>query len=247
MKIEKYQGCGNDFIISETKNISSEKIKKLCHRQLGFGADGLIYFNKANNLVKFFNADGSHATVCGNGLRCLGNYLFRHRLFSQEIIVRCENKEYLLTIVKKNPIIIKVDFPLNKPVIKEVKLLIDNKEYIVFLLNVGNDHAVLFNVKEDEDIAHQIVNELGDININFVNIISNEEILVKTFERGVGFTFSCGSGSLASVIVANYLQLVNQEVKIKVSIGELKVSLDNAYSIIGSAEFIYRGDNDEKI
>lgn len=245
MKIEKYQGCGNDFIITEEKITQSKIIKKLCHHKLGFGADGLIYFNRINNSVKFFNSDGSKANVCGNGLRCLGYYLVRQNLFYKDITIKCENKKYLLTIISKSPFIIKVDFPLKKPLIKETTLFLNEKNHKVYLINVGNSHAIIFNQQGTEEIAHQIVDKLGNININFVDVLSNIEISVKTFERGVGFTSSCGSGSLASVITANYLHLVDQEVTIKVAIGELKVNLTNAYSLIGSAEFVYRGDNDE--
>ena len=215
MIFEKYQGCGNDFIIVNGK-YNSSLAKKLCKRNINIGADGLIIIN--DNVIKFYNADGTKAKICGNGLRCVGNYLFNHHLLIKQKEIICEKQKYLINVIDNNTF--KVDFPLN---------------------------CILLNYPAKEKIAKEIIKYDKELNVSFVKIINRKLIKIKTYERGVGFTLSCGSASLASSIILNKLNLIDQEVNIKVTEGNLKVSLKQEYSLIGSSKFVYKGEINERI
>ena len=117
----------------------------------------------------------------------------------------------------------------------------------MYLIDVGNKHCILLNYPAKEKIAKEIIKYDKELNVSFVKIINRKLIKIKTYERGVGFTLSCGSASLASSIILNKLNLIDQEVNIKVTEGNLKVSLKQEYSLIGSSKFVYKGEINERI
>lgn len=238
MIFEKYQGCGNDFIIVNG-NYNSSLAKKLCNRHLNIGGDGLIVIN--DNKIKFYNADGSKAKICGNGLRCVGNYLFNHHLLSKQKEIICEKKKYIINKIDDD--IYKIIFPLDNVNYKKYQI----NKYLVYLIDVGNKHCVLLNYQANEKIAKEIIKYDNELNVSFVKIINRKLIKVKTYERGVGFTLSCGSASLASSIILNQLNLVDQEINIKVKEGILKINLNKEYSLFGSSKFVYKGEINERI
>jgi len=244
MKIEKYHGCGNDFIIINQKidNIALLS-KKLCSRHLGVGADGLIIIDEDNLFVRFFNADGGEANVCGNGLRCLGLYLYKHNTFSKEIFVNTKTEQYKLMMIESN--IVKVIFPLKNVSVNSMIISIDEKDYNVMLIDVGNKHCIILNQTPDEIIVQKIAEQFENTNISFVTIENRFKIRVNTYENGVGFTLSCGSASLSSAICLYTLGLIDDKVNIDVDYGKLQVNVQE-YSLTGSANYVFQGEIDEE-
>lgn len=249
MKIEKYQGCGNDFLItSEFNSNFSSLAKTLCNRHLSFGGDGLIYVDLDNYFVRFFNKDGSEASLCGNGLRCVGLYLYRKGLFVDQIEIETVKHKYQLIIENISPFIVKIVLPISKINISKKIIKIDKQAYNLSLIDVGNKHAICFDeeAKISHYIAREISRKLHNINVNFVRIINRNCIRVLTYERGVGFTLSCGSGSFASALILFNKSLINELVNIEVNEGSLSINVMNL-SISGSAKYVFTGENDEQL
>ena len=227
MEFYKYQGTGNDFVMldnrsGEWNNLSIEHIQKLCDRRFGIGADGLIKINAAEGVdfeVDYYNSDGSKS-FCGNGARC--SVAFAN----------------FLSIFKNNKTVFTAIDGLHEAEINEdiVKLKMGDVEIINSdgddsVLDTGSPHYVKyvedisnFNVfAEGNSIRNSANYQEKGINVNFVENISDDEIFVRTYERGVeDETYSCGTGVTASALT--FLQKSNlTSIKVKTLGGDLKV------------------------
>nr|WP_314496190.1 diaminopimelate epimerase [uncultured Chryseobacterium sp.] len=254
MEFYKYQGTGNDFVMidnrsGEWNHLSVESIKKLCDRRFGIGADGLIKINTAEGVdfeVDYYNSDGSKS-FCGNGARC--SVAFAHSLS-----VFNTNKTVFTAIDGIHEAEISGDI---------VKLKMSDVETISSdgndsVLNTGSPHYVkyveniaAFNVFEaGKNIRNSENYQENGINVNFVENISDGEIFVRTYERGVeDETFSCGTGVTASALT--FLQNNNlTSIKVKTLGGDLKVYAEksgNAFREIwleGPAKQVFYGKVD---
>ena len=199
LNFSKYEGTGNDFVLVDDRNhlfsIDSEKIVKLCHRQYGIGSDGLILLRPSEHAdfsMCIFNRDGSEAQMCGNGLRCLVQFLIdlgeKKKTFCIEI-----HKKIYSCIVKDGLIYI----DMGVPAIVETQ-----RDGIV--IDAGTLHFVRFveELATFDQEAQQRFSTIG-ININYAKIESFNTIRMRTFERGVEQeTLSCGSGATATCMVA---------------------------------------------
>lgn len=210
----KYQGLGNDFILIDQRSnasfFSKLLIQRLCHRQKGIGADGLILLSDskiADYRMCIFNADGSEPTMCGNGLRCL--FSFVQSLGETRPSLQIETKAGIFFCQKKDDAV-----AVNLGVPKVLYWPIDLSEGKLFVLNTGVPHAVLF-VDPIEKIAVEDVGRKirfhpqfapDGVNVNFVSMTSFDSLKVRTYERGVEKeTLSCGTGSAAAAYVASQI------------------------------------------
>lgn len=276
----KMQATGNDFIII---NCITEKFRYslsnltefLCNRKFGVGADGVIFLypgKKCKFKMRIFNSDGSEAEMCGNGIRCLAKYLFENELIDKtefEIETYAGIKKIELIVENKKVIGVKVDmgkpifeynripviFPniLNKE-LENIKIQINKKIYEVFVISMGNPHAVCFvdNLEEIE------LEELGPIienyryfpnktNVEFVQILDRNRIKILVWERGVGRTLSCGTGTCAASVIANLKKSTNDELTVELEGGILKTVYnkeENIIKLIGNAEKVFEGKID---
>lgn len=230
----KYHGTGNDFIMIDNRNLSfpaeEDLIKYLCDRRFGIGADGLILLQNHPNHdfeMRYFNSDGREASMCGNGGRCVV-------AFAEQLGIIKEHTDFLAFdgIHKasfKNNVI-----ELSMSDVTDVK-----KKDDIFLLDTGSPQAVLFvNRLETIDvfklgceIRYRTDISQNGVNVNFVEIKSESEIKIRTYERGVETeTWSCGTGSVASAIVSS-LQFKNSEaehsVEVHVKGGKLRISFES--------------------
>lgn len=257
----KYHGTGNDFIMLDLrkKNIveNTSLFRKLCDRNFGIGADGIISIQNdeiSDFYMKYYNSDGKKSSMCGNGGRCVIS-------FSKELGIIKDKKTYFRAedgyhygFIKDNLVSVKL---IN---LKKTEIIIHLKQHI--FLNTGSPHYVLF-VKDDIqkiDVYREgrrirlnnpyIVNE--GVNVNFVKILEKNILFVRTYERGVEKeTLSCGTGVTAAVIAAyetNRLPYNDEnKVKVKTSGGNLFVSLkktEKGYEDIylnGPTEFVFKG------
>ena len=273
IKFQKFQGTGNDFIIINESDLTNEDYsdlaKKICDRHYGVGADGMIVVSestKADIRMKFYNADGSIASMCGNGIRCFSKFVYENGLINRksfnvetlagimkpEVIVDDDGKVTFVKVNLGKPIFTSKERPLsnaNKYFIDEEIIVGENCLNISSLV-IGTIHTVLFvNDFNDLDIKY-IGQSIGynnifpaKTNVNFCKIINDKNIEVITWEKGVGITLACGTGAAASAIVSSILKNCDKKVNVKVLGGNLVIEQkDNEIFMTGDAEFICRGE-----
>ena len=226
LKFAKYQGTGNDFIIFEIDEVKELEYSKLaqsvCNRHFGIGADGMIVVAPSNNAsiqMIFYNADGTRATMCGNGIRCFAKYVYDHRLVERNTftvetlagiltveVLHHNDFESLVKINMGNPQYIHETMPTTvggDAFINQV-LTLDKEDYVVSSLFMGTTHTILFvdNIDEKEAIRlgkaieHHFIYP-QKTNVNFCKVLDSKNIEVLTWEKGVGLTLACGTGSAA--------------------------------------------------
>ena len=275
---EKYQGNGNDFIVIESrgnylyKNYEINKffdIKKICNRQFGIGADGVIFIEEPfeDNYAKMiiFNSDGSEAQMCGNGIRCLVEYLHvNDSMNNKNIEYKIETKAGL-KIAKyiNDEITVKMGVPIlesqNIPTTIEKKInSIPSHEFIEknfnnkgYAVGMGNPHLIFF-VQDLDSIA---LSTLGPIfennelfpektNVHFCQILNRDNIKVKVWERGAGPTLACGTGACAIHVAAYKLGLCNSVTIVSLPGGNLKIDWskdDSEVMMTGNAKKVFSG------
>lgn len=268
MNITKMQGLGNDFIIIEdTEGINySELSKKLCAHRLSVGADGIIIVcksDKADTRMRIINADGSEAEMCGNGIRCFARYVYDKGIVSDTDMT----VETLAGIM--SPKIVKdagqtlVTVDMGSPYFEREKISmvgtgsalltsirVDNRDVKVSSLLMGVPHTMVFG----DELSDEEVCELGPkiekneaypkkTNVNFVRIIDDKTIYVKTWERGAGLTLACGTGSCASVVASSILGKTGREVDVILAAGQLHIKYEQEDKVFmtGSAEYVFEG------
>ncbi len=254
-------GAGNDFVLIDNRDgavtLNRDQIAKLCHRQRGVGADGLILLRPPKGegdwAWDFYNADGSEAEMCGNGARCFASYI-QHTIGGDGTLsfesacglIHAEIGDTAVTVNLTAPTGLALD---------EIISTTDG-EKSVHSLNTGVPHAVL--IVEDADAA--MVASLGEelrhhdhfapagTNVNFVQIISSGKIRVRTYERGVGETLACGTGVSASGIIAAELNNWPPNVQVQVLGGDtLGVAFErngeaiSNVQLTGPAQFVFEG------
>lgn len=265
MKFYKYEATGNDFILfkNEVKR-PNDLALSICDRHFGIGADGILFPSKshvADIKMNYYNSDGTLATMCGNGIRAFTRFLLDEKIISKnnfniETLAGIINVEVLNGLIKVN---------LNKPLtnLKEPFLskkvdhleLVNINEFKGYLINTGVLHTVLF--KEDNKTFNLLVNSiniqqndlfLNQTNVNYVEVLNDDTIKVDTYERGSGFTLSCGTGVGASAYVAYKLNKVKSNiVNVLVIGGNLKVEIINdLIYLIGPANKIGSGIYERK-
>lgn len=271
MEFVKMHGTGNDFIFLldlDNKYVGQESklARKLCHRRFGIGADGIVLVRKshiADVKMVIVNSDGSSANMCGNAIRCFGKYVFENNIINKKIITvetgdgvkeleLSINNDKRVETVKVYMGEISFDgslIPLkNKDKLIDEDIVINGKNYRVSSILVGVPHTVVFIDDENYDVTEGKYIEKYELfeegtNVNFVKVIDDENILVKTWERGAGATYSCGTGCSASVVICNKLNLTKEKVNVKVPGGMLRIELEGSSNyMIVDAEFICRGE-----
>lgn len=262
----KLHGNGNDFILIDEfrkeiipDNKKSEFAVKYCSRRFGIGADGVLYLQgseKANIGMKIFNADGSEAEMCGNGIRCLVKYALDKGYIKGE--ARVETLAGVLSITSHVANGTWISVNMGRPEFAREKLpaegtgdfiQVSMHGYEVSAVNTGVPHAVIFV----ESLKDTLLADAPKIrydpmfpkgtNVNFARVESKNEISVRTYERGVeDETLSCGTGSLACVAVARRLGKTGDRVKVHTKGGELVITIKDDYAFMeGQAKRVFEG------
>jgi diaminopimelate epimerase len=250
MQFYKYQGTGNDFIMingfEEDFNLSQPEIELLCHRRFGIGADGLIVLKKSENYdfeMLYHNADGHVGSMCGNGGRCTVQFAFDLGLIGNKTKFIAADGEHEAEVTAE---------VVSLKMGEISKKSIQNGDFFV---NTGSPHIVRF-VDDIKDF--EVFNEgkqirysdfwtkQGGANVNFTEQIGENEIFVRTYERGVeDETYSCGTGVTAAAIIASEQKSLSSPVKIKTLGGNLSVIFDNSFKniyLVGPAKKVYLGE-----
>ena len=244
MRFWKMEGLGNDFVVVVgSHSFSTSEIAALCDRRRGVGADGVLVVSGDRDRVgmSYFNADGSEAEMCGNGLRCVARLavdlgMTDRREFSVDTPggprrVKVSSSEVAAEL---------------GPVTVGEKRRIGNRDF--HLVSVGNPHAVSW-VEGLEGIrlaatgrALQDVFSEG-INVEMVRVDTPGEISMRVWERGVGETSACGTGAVAAVAAGFAQGLTREKVEVKLVGGAAQVTLEGGTSwITGPARLVYRGE-----
>lgn len=257
MNIEfyKYQGTGNDFILLDNRKniydgITSSQVKELCDRHFGIGADGVMLLNTKEGYdfeMIYYNADGNAGSMCGNGGRCIVKFAS---------ILGIKKKEYTFLATDGAHV---AEMDLDKEVSLKMQD-VNNVEFLLnyYLLNTGSPHYVK-NVKnvagidvvaEGRKIRNSKEFAVKGVNVNFVEIISDDEIFVRTYERGVeDETLSCGTGVTASALISAHNDKGFNRVEVKTPGGNLNVEFEKISDtefiniwLSGPAELVFAGE-----
>jgi len=282
IKITKMQGCGNDFVLldydqyvkgleNKKWNDMSEAAVKLCDRNFGIGADGLIIPNNDTDEADigwfFYNSDGSTAQMCGNGIRCFAKYSVDTGLVNKkEFTVKT-----LAGIIKPNLMengLIRVN--MSKPILQPEKIPFipnDNLNYKISVkdrifegnaISMGNPHFIIF-VNGDEDIL-SLAKEYGPIieraaefpektNVEFVKIRSYKKIDLRVWERGCGITLACGTGACAAVVAGILNGYIENSVDVNLLGGTVRIDWNGSKQfeqedvfMTGPAEYVFTAE-----
>ena len=240
---EKMSGTGNDFVIIDNRALGltadeqPEMAKKICRRMFSLGADGLIFIEQssvADFSWNFYNADGSVAEMCGNGSRCVARFAFEH-----EIAGKTMRFETLAGIIEAEVCgeegAVRVKMPKPYDFKSDLSLRLDDKARSVTCVNTGVPHAVVFVEEDDVPVKkwgrkvrfHELFEPKG-VNANFVKRLANGKLKVRTYERGVeDETMACGTGAVASALVASLQEGMTSPVEVVTSGGDtLKIFFD---------------------
>ena len=270
MDFTKMQGLGNDYIYINCIDKNYEKIysniSKLCNRNFGIGSDGVILIMKskiADFKMRIFNADGTEAEMCGNGIRCVGKFVYDKKLtVKQEIKIEtlCGIKTLKLKVINNKVTQVQVDMgepnfiPSQIPVIgdnNKKEINIENKKLKLMCVSMGNPHAVVVvdDVKKVNIEKYGPIIENNDIfpertNVEFVEILDNKNIKMRVWERGAKETLACGTGACASSVICNMEGLTENDVDVHLLGGVLHIKWDknnNHVYMSGPATIVYEG------
>ncbi len=276
IKFTKMHGCGNDYVYINgfTEKVPQEQkpefVRYVSDRHFGIGSDGAIFINPAEEAdfeMEMYNADGSRSEMCGNGMRCVGKYVYDYGLTDKtEFSVVSAGKIKYLTLTVEDgkavqirvnmgePILSPEEIPVvaeNTPVINEPITVLDT-EYKMTCVSMGNPHAVVFV----EDTASFPVNEIGPYfekhekfpnrtNTEFVQVVDRNHINMRVYERGTGETLACGTGCCASVVACVLNGLTDENVYVQVLGGVVQVEWNRAENIVymtGPAVTVFDGE-----
>lgn len=254
----KMQSCGNDYIyiIDLDERIKNEgKLSKiLSERRFFIGADGLILLRKsdiADFKMEIFNADGSVGAMCGNGIRCAGRLLYEKKLTDKKKL-KIETRSGIREVMLSNGGNVSVNIGKYRHIgrLFGENINISGIKFNVFLLSVGNPHAVLFTEKNIEHtdlkaVAEYVnLNIMNGVNVEIVNKLSDNRIKMRVYERGSGETLACGTGASAAVAALTEFKIISDKVvTVELVGGKLKVERrkDDTLLLSGKVKRVYDG------
>ena len=263
-------GLGNDFVlidcrdktVSDELSAISDISKRLCHRRFGVGADQVLLLypsNVADFKMVIFNADGSEVEMCGNGIRCFAKYIWDRKLSDKEVlsvetaagIIRPERRGQMVKVDMGEPVLEGRLIPVNLDgMVKDFPLIIEDKEFKITAVSMGNPHAVIFV----EDVDGFDLKRYGPkienhglfprrINVEFIQVLDSERIRMRVWERGAGETMACGTGASAAGVAASLKGFTGRRVNVMLAGGDLLIEWneDNHVYMTGPAVEVFEG------
>ena len=271
IKLTKMQGCGNDFVIMdyceyEKTNMSMEELaKKVCNRNFGIGADGMIIPKTDTKETDigwyFYNSDGSIAQMCGNGMRCFAKYVYDKGLINKKEFSVMTGAGIIKPQLLENG---NVKVNMGTPILEDEKIPFKgsrqlkalDREFEITPVSMGNPHCVIIGEGDPMEMAlkygpviekHEYFPE--KTNTEFVKVISKNEIDMRVYERGCGITLACGTGACASVVACVLNNLTEQKVKVNLLGGSVFVewqgnssNLTENIFLIGPANYTFTAE-----
>lgn len=274
MKFTKMEGCGNDYVYVngfENKVENPNKVSEIVsNRNFGIGSDGLIIVNPsevADFRMNMYNADGSEGKMCGNGIRCVAKFVYDYKMTDKKVIT-VETLSGIKTLVlnveddkvktvrvdmgspileaKEVPVISEKDKVINEPI------MINNKEYGITCVSMGNPHAITF-VDDTDSLDIEYIGPMFEkneifpdrVNTEFIQVVDRQTIKMRVWERGSGETLACGTGACASVVACVLNGKTDNAVTVKLLGGDLFIEYDeekNTVFMTGPAKISFTGD-----
>jgi diaminopimelate epimerase len=271
MKFWKMHGLGNDYIVIDNRDAkigdseAAELALKLCRRRFSVGADGVLFVSNsavADVKMRIFNADGSEAEMCGNGIRCFAKYCYENGIVRKsEALVEtlAGTKRVWLTV--ENGLVISVMVDMGVPVLERSKipmlgegtcinqnLQVNGETYKVTCLSVGNPHCVVFVENVDDFPVQHVGSKIEThrlfpkrTNVEFAQVLGEKEVKLRVWERGCGETLACGTGACATVVAGNLLKKFDGKVCVHLLGGDLEVEYTDRLFMNGPAEEVFEG------
>ena len=270
----KMHGLGNDYVYMDAihQNIENESslAQFVSNRNFGIGSDGLILICKsdvADFKMRMFNSDGSEAEMCGNGIRCVGKFVFDKGL-TNKTEVKIETLAGIKTLklnIKKGkvstarvdmgePILEPKEIPVisNEDIVKNLEISAENRNFRFTCVSMGNPHAITFV----EDTKNFDVEKYGKVievdknfprktNVEFIEVIDKNNIKMRVWERGAGETLACGTGACASTVACILNGLTDRKVNVELLGGTLEIEWnkeDNHVYMTGPAVTVFEGE-----
>lgn len=274
MKFTKMEGLGNDYVyvncFRETVDNPSEVAKKVSDRHFGIGSDGLILIRPsevADFRMDMYNADGSQAEMCGNGIRCVAKYVYDYGLTDKTSISIetlagikyldlqvTDGKVSLITVNMGSPELV----PDKIPVISDSKRVVDEPievggtTYTMTCVSMGNPHCIVF-VEDTASFPLETVGPLFEnherfpkrVNTEFIQLLDRKTVNMRVWERGSGETLACGTGACASAVACILNGLTENEITLHLLGGDLIVRWDQEENLVymtGPARVVFDGE-----
>lgn len=275
MKFTKMQGLGNDYVyvncFQETVDNPEKLAVQVSERHFGIGSDGLILIKPsqvADFTMDMYNLDGSRAEMCGNGIRCVGKYVYDYGLTDQtEISVETlagikylklhveDGKVKQVTVNMGAPILIPEQIPVVAPegdTAVNVPIVVDGTEYRTTCVSMGNPHSVVF-VEDTEHFPLEQVGPLFEhhemfpkrVNAEFVQVLNRQHVKMRVWERGSGETLACGTGACATAVACILNGKTEDEVTVSLLGGDLIIRWDRENNLVymtGPAKVVFDGE-----
>lgn len=274
MRFTKMQGLGNDYVyvncFQETIENPSEAAIKVSDRHFGIGSDGLILIKPsevADFRMDMYNADGSQAEMCGNGIRCVAKYVYDYGLTDQtEISVETlagikylklqimDGKVVRITVNMGQPELVpdKIPVQADGDRVVDEPIVVNGVTYKMTCVSMGNPHCIVFI----DDTANFPLEEIGPIfenherfpkrvNTEFIQILNRNEVNMRVWERGSGETLACGTGACASAVACVLNGLTEDEITLHLLGGDLSVRWDREENVVymtGPAKVVFDGE-----
>lgn len=274
MKFTKMEGLGNDYVyvncLEEQIADPSKTAIEVSDRHFGIGSDGLILIkpsDKADFFMEMYNADGSQGKMCGNGIRCVGKFVYDYGLTDKtEITVDTLAGIKYLSLNVENKAVKSVRVNMGKPeftpalipvkadgdVVIDKEFLFGGNAYRITCVSMGNPHCITYM----DDIKNLEIEKIGPVfendsifpdrvNTEFVEVIDRDTLSMRVWERGSGETLACGTGACAVAVAAILNGLCNDSVTVKLLGGDLKITWDREADVVymeGPANIVFTGE-----
>ncbi|MBI3248661.1 MAG: diaminopimelate epimerase [Deltaproteobacteria bacterium] len=272
MPFTKMHGISNDYVyvnafVTEVSN-PPEAARKVSDRRTGIGGDGLILIRPSETVharMEMYNADGSRGAMCGNGIRCVGKFVFEHGLVkANPLKIDTDSGVKVLFLELKDDKVVRVTVDMGEPILDgpnipvaapgrviDQPLAVDGKSYQVTCVSMGNPHCVTFvdvvEPLELEKIGPKFEHHAffpNRVNTEFIQVVSPTELNMRVWERGSGETWACGTGACAAAVAAILNKKAGRRVTIHLRGGDLEIEWreeDNHVYMTGPAEEVFEG------
>ena len=277
IKFTKMQGLGNDFVLVDNEEFKksglsyAELAKKMCDRNFGIGADGLIIVNPSDMKAdtdtcwRIINSDGSEPQMCGNGIRCFAKYVFNKNIvnkkkFTVNTLAGVITPEILdngqVRVDMGAPILEARKVPTSvgsDETLLNYEVEANGRKFKINAISMGNPHCIIFTNEDSEKLAKEYgpyleVHELfpEKTNVEFVQVLSKNHVKIDVWERGCGITLACGTGSCATVVAAILNNLTENSVDADLPGGRLNIEWqgdkNSSVYMNGNAEYVFSGE-----
>ena len=263
MKFTKMQGTGNDYVyincFEETVERPEELAVKVSDRHFGIGSDGLILIcpsGQADCRMKMFNADGSESEMCGNGIRCVGKFVYDHHIVEKkefDVETKAGIKHLKVTDEGGKAALITVDMGIPE-VTGDVPepIVVDGRSYEFVGISMGNPHAIYY-MDEIDDLDLEAIGPAFETherfpertNSEFIQVVDRSHLRMRVWERGSGETWACGTGATASAVASVLSGRTENTVEVELKGGTLQITWDRESGHVymtGPAVEVFQGE-----